>query len=462
MPPGMGLLEFIRNHQSLKGSKLVCKEGECGACTVLVGGLQDGELRYRSMTSCIMPLANAHHKHIVTIEGLNMEALNPVQQAMVDTNGTQCGFCTPGFVVAMTGGLMRSGEVSLNHLTQSIDGNICRCTGYKSIERAAEALLAPLKTMPQDHGPRIPWLIQQGYIPAYFSHIKNRLAAFGPTDQPKTDDKHSPTIIGGGSDLMVQRPRQIESANLTPVFDQSYLKGIQWDGDFCEVGAATTITELAESAIFQSQIPDVQRFAALFASHQLRNMSTIGGNIANASPIGDSTMLFLGLDSEVVLEKEGARRIVKLRDFFLGYKQMDKKEGELILAIRFPRLPKGAFFNFEKVSKRTYFDIASVNTACQIVLDEKHLIKVAHIAAGGVGPIPLYLTQTSHFLIGKELTFDTLKEALKIANEEASPISDARGSAAYKRLLLRQLIIAHFVKMSPELVKPAQLLILAR
>ena len=274
--PGMGLLEFIRKHKHLNGSKLVCQEGECGACTMLVGKLYQGSLTYRSMTACIMPLINAHHKHIVTIEGLNLDTLSPVQQAMVAANGTQCGFCTPGFVVAMTAGILNGQKVSTDHLIQHMDGNICRCTGYKSIERAADRVVGELAKRPKNQEEYLPWLVQEGFLPSHFLQAKARLSAFDIPHAPPPSEQHAATVIGGGSDLMVQRPHQIASETLTPIFDMPALQGITLEAGICEIGAATTMTELAESPIIQRLLPSINDFLPYFASHQLRNMSTVG------------------------------------------------------------------------------------------------------------------------------------------------------------------------------------------
>lgn len=175
LPSGSTVLDFVRYHKRLTGTKIGCREGDCGACTVLVGGLENGKLVYRSMTSCLMPLGNAAGKHIVSVEGVNMEKLSPVQQAMVDTNGTQCGFCTIGFVMSLTGFVLNENAKQYEQAIAAIDGNICRCTGYKSIERAAAILSDKMTDKPQ--ADTIDWLAANGYIPAYFTTIKAKLEA---------------------------------------------------------------------------------------------------------------------------------------------------------------------------------------------------------------------------------------------------------------------------------------------
>ncbi len=442
-PSGTALLDFIRKDRQLKGAKLVCKEGECGACSVLVGERRGGEMFYQSMTSCITPLVNVQGKHVVTIEGLNMEELSPVQKAMVDAYGTQCGFCTPGFVVSLTGYLLSSETVSLEGITAAMDGNICRCTGYKGIERAAELIINQVKAdMPKLS---IPSLVAQNYIPAYFADIPKRLAAI------KTEAAaHNGSVkLGGGTDLYVQRPWTMYETEALPVYDRASMNQIEIEDGVCTFGAALTMGDLYRSELFKSALPDSDYIFKLLSSTQIRNMATIGGNLVNASPIGDFTILLLALDSQIILEKAGKRRTLALKDFYKGYKQIDLKEGEILEQIQFKVPTASSKFHFEKVSQRKYFDIASVNFASTFDLKNDR-IQAAHLAVGGVGPIPTYLHKTAAFLQGKAITETTIREAIVCLNEEISPISDARGSAEYKRLLARQLFIAQFMAVKTE------------
>jgi len=450
-PPGTALLDFIRNDQGLKGTKLVCREGECAACAVLAGTLEGDRVNYLAMCSCIMPLANAQGKHIVTIEGLDGAELSPVQQAMVDCHGTQCGFCTPGFVVSLAGALLGSRKPGYGQLWQAIDGNICRCTGYKSIERAVQLIADGLP----EEGYGLEALIGQGYVPPYFRQIPARLVAIAPppaAEAPspaKETAAPPPLFLGGGTDLLVQIPQGLPSRAVTPVFNAAALKGIGEEGGSCVIGAATTATELQQSGLFQSVLNPADGFFELLSSTPIRNMSTVGGNLMNASPIGDFTILFLALDSSISLQAEGQARAVKLKDFYLAYKKMDRRPEEYLASIRFEIPPKEVFFSFEKVCTRRNLDIASVNTAAALHIDGDGRMQTVHLSAGGVGPIPMYLHQAARFLQGKVLDEQLLREALDIVQEEIAPISDARGTEAYKRRLLRQLILAHFHKAAP-------------
>ena len=438
--PGIALLDFIRKDKQLKGSKLVCKEGECGACSVLVGAMTEKGLFYQSMTSCITPLVNAQGKHIVTIEGLNMETLSPVQAAMVDAYGTQCGFCTPGFVVSLSGYLLANKTVSTEGIIGAIDGNICRCTGYKSIERAAEKIITKVTTdLPEIS---IEALVTNKYIPAYFNTISKRLLEM-ETVAPENKEAIK---LGGGTDLYVQRPIDMYETEAIPVYDRDSMKGIEIKGGFCTFGASETMGSLYRSELFKQALPDSDYIFKLLSATQIRNMATIGGNLVNASPIGDFTILLLALDSTLILEKEGARRMLPLKTFYKGYKQISLEIGEIVEKIKFPLPSATTKFHFEKVSQRKYFDIASVNFAAKFDL-KAELIQTVHLAIGGVNAIPTYLHKTSAFLEGQVLSEDLISAAIPILDSEIAPISDARGSAAYKRLLARQLFIAQFLAL---------------
>ena len=441
---GSTVLDFIRYHKRFTGTKIGCREGDCGACTILVGDFEKDELVYRSMTSCLMPLGNAMGKHIVTVEGINMNGLSPVQQAMVDENGTQCGFCTIGFVMSLTGFVLNSQTKNYDEAIAAIDGNICRCTGYKSIERAATIISEKLKDKPLTKTTE--WLVEKNFVPAYFINSKERLVQLRQqlaTEASVLKAVSQKLVIGGGTDLVVQKALKVKKSSLIHVFDVGKLKGINFENGQCHIGGAVTVTMFAESALIQSFFPGLRKHTKLISSTPIRNMATMAGNLVNASPIGDMAIFFLALNSDIVVSKAGKTRTIKLKDFYKGYKQLDKDEDEIIEKIFFTA-PQNSHFNFEKVSKRTHLDIASVNTACQFQLNDEGQITFIHLSAGGVAPFPKFLNDTCTFLTGNKISATILKEAIEILNNEIAPISDARGTAEYKRLLLRQLFLAHF------------------
>jgi len=449
--PGTTLLDFIRYGENLPGTKIGCREGDCGACTVLEGTLENNKVQYKSIVSCLTPLGNAHGKHIVTIEGINMKRLSPVQNAIIENAGTQCGFCTPGFVMSLTSHSM-SGEVSdKEKAIAAISGNICRCTGYKSIEKAAESISELLKI--KDINDPVKWLVKNKHIPEYFLQIESQLKEIDIITN-NTSDSH---IIGGGTDLMVQKPEEIEETDINLFYNRNDLKGIKKDKDSIIIGSATNASELMSSSIMQEYFPDIKEHFKLISSEPIRNMGTIAGNFVNASPIGDLSIFFLALNASIVIKESSNSRKIPLRNFFLDYKKLDLSKSEFIESIIIPITETGFKFNFEKVSKRTYLDIASVNSAISLRLNEDIIIDCS-VSAGGVSSIPKYLIKTTEYLLGKRITNGTVIKANKILQEEISPISDVRGSAKYKRLLLRQLFFAHFIKLCPKSISLNELL----
>jgi len=452
LPSGSTVLDFVRYHKRLTGTKIGCREGDCGACTILVSDFEKDKLVYRSMTSCLMPLGNAHGKHIVSVEGINMAALTPVQQAMVDANGTQCGFCTIGFVMSLTGFVLNENAKQYGQAIAAIDGNICRCTGYKSIERSAEILSGKLNDKPKQE--TVAWLVKQKFIPEYFLKIKDRLKQLNEsTGETATNTAGQKLMIGGGTDLVVQKALTVKKSALQHLFDAGGLREIKLQDGQCYIGGAVTVTAFAESELIQEIFPDLEQYIKLISSTPIRNMATMAGNIVNASPIGDMSVFFLALNSELVLNNNGAGRKIKLRDFYKGYKQIDKAIDETIEQIIFTP-PQKDGFSFEKVCKRTHLDIASVNSACRMNMNSDGTINDIHLSAGGVAPFPKYLAATAAFLKGKKIDAGILKEAISVLNTEIAPISDARGTADYKRLLLRQLFLAHF-KCKDEIIREA-------
>ena len=446
LPPGTLLLDFIRYHKHLTGTKIGCREGDCGACTVLAGEVINDELRYRSATSCLMPLGNANGKHIVTIEGINVQGLNKIQQAMADEGATQCGFCTPGFIVSLAGFCLSEREPSYENAIASVNGNICRCTGYKSIERAAAKISQIMNK--RKNISAIDFGIENLILPYYFKNIKKRLASFSTNGILKREKASK--FLGGGTDLYVQQAEHMTYADIDFLFDRAELNGITQEGNKCFIAASSTVTDLLESSIFQKFFPQIKKFTKLISSTPIRNMATVAGNFVNASPIGDLTIFFLALDAQLMLRDGENRRETSLRNFYKGYKTLNKKPEEFIENIWFKLPGKNSFFNFEKVSKRTHLDIASVNLAIHIKMNTD-VVEDAGLSAGGVGPIPLFLAKASEFLKGKNLSEELVHETIEIAQSEISPISDARGSEQYKRLLLTQLIKAHFIQLFPQL-----------
>lgn len=447
------VLDFLRKSRRLVGVKEGCREGACGACLVLVGELDGKTISYRSMNSCLLPLAEIEGKHVVTIEGLDdgaVKVLNPIQQAILDDGATQCGYCTPGIILALTGLFLENPYFDQEQATDAVSGNICRCTGYQSIKRAAIRLCDMFS--PSDSGDEkasMARLVEKRILPPYFLQIPERLREMPVPDEPPLKIRPDSIVVGGGTALWGRENVEPPHTDLIHLSRREELKGIRLDGDRCYVGAATTFEEVQDSPIMQRFFPRIGDYFKLIASKPIRHRITVGGNIADAVPYADAAVFFLAMGASVVLTDRRDRREVALKDFFKGYRQPDKEDGEFVEAIRFPTPTEDTRFNFENISKRPHLDISSVNSAAQITMKNGVMARV-HLSAGGVAPVPLYLSGASRYLTGKTPKPDTVREAAAIAQSESSPISDVRGSAKYKRLLLRQLIYAHFITLFPE------------
>jgi xanthine dehydrogenase small subunit len=439
--PGLPLLDFLRDHAGLTGVKHACREGDCGSCAVLLGRPRDGKLNYQIVTSCLVPLGAADGCHVVTIEGLNQQQLGPVQDAMTAAGASQCGFCTPGIVVALTGHLMNTKEWKIEPAIEAIAGNICRCTGYASIRRAVEAVLDQLRGEIAIEEERIPALVRQDMLPEYFVEI-NDIVNNLHTEKKDRSPTRTQLVVAGGTDLYVQRPDELPTADVWVVPTGSQ-DPVWRDGDHLYLAGTATAEDMKVSRELDTTVGGIERAMKLMGSLPIRNRATIAGNVVNASPIGDMTIIFLALDAEVGLVRKKKRRRLPLQNFFLGYKELDLAAGEIVEWLRFPVGQKSTLFNFEKISKRTHLDIASVNSAASFRVESGRIVR-AVISAGGVAPIPMRLQRTTGFLEGRRPDGETARRAAEIARGEVTPISDVRGSAEYKSLLLGQLILAHF------------------
>ena len=447
--PAVVLLDFIRKQKHLTGTKEGCKEGDCGACTVLIGNIINDKLEYHSVNSCLLPLGNINNTHIVTIEGLSTYNLTHIQTDFINEGASQCGFCTPGFIVSLTGYLINNEIYEIDKALNSIAGNICRCTGYTSIKRSVSDVLNKINSINENGLDKISSMIKNNILPDYFFSIAERLKKL-QTEKANGLDKSPKYFVAGGTDLYVQKPDELLEQQI------SFIKGknlsyVKVEENICRVGAGTTFEMINDSPVFQKHFPRLKNYLNLIASLPIRNSATVGGNIINASPIGDMTIFFLALNASVVLNDGKNQRKILLKNLYKDYKQLDKTNDEYLEYIEFKLPSKNYYFNFEKVSKRTHLDIASANSAMYVETVD-NIIKDIHISAGGVSPIPLYLENTSKILLGKEIAIETLLEALPIIQLEISPISDVRGSEDYKRLLINQLFKAHFIELFPEII----------
>ena len=450
VPPGEITLDILRRKLRLTGVKEGCREGDCGACTVMLGSLRNGTVDYQAVNSCLLPAAAIAGKHLVTIEGINQDGLNPIQEAFLTEGAVQCGFCTPGILMALTAHILSAPEPGPASAVNAVAGNICRCTGYIAIRRAIERLFNTLPHISAEH--RVRDLVALGILPKYFLEIPGELGRIAAPARPQRPAAGTnPVYVAGGTDIFVQPPRDMDNREIIFLEPPGEADRIRIRDGCLELAGGLTVEELRQSPQVRKHWPGLPEMLAGVSSVQIRNRATIAGNIANASPIGDITIILLALGADVEVGEPGKPRRVPLKEFFLGYKQLAKRESELLSRV-FVSLPAaGVRFNFEKVCRRQHLDIASVNTAMQLFVRNGRIDKV-DLAAGGVAPIPMYLEQTALFLQGKPLKAGVLTAALTVLDKEISPISDMRGSAAYKRRLLRNLVLGHFITLFPALL----------
>lgn len=441
------LSNFLRYQLTLIGTKVVCAEGDCGSCTVLIGRVEHEHIEYRPVTSCIEFLYQLDGAHVVTIEGLAYgDQLNPVQEAMVRCHGAQCGFCTPGFVVSMCAAIAR-GETEREQLRAALVGNLCRCTGYEPIIRAGLEVNPRAMRCIDDIYPPAP-LIDSMSAAAHepvLIHADGR-TFFKPTTLAgavafKATDPAC-VIIAGGTDVGVQMNKSLRDPRVVMTLaGLSDLRQITSSEGMLTVGACATLTELERST--QLCCPELNAMLRRHGSPLIRNAGTLAGNIANGSPIGDAMPALFVLGAEIELASQGgATRRVDINQFYTGYKTNVMRPDELIARVHIPLPSANELFKLYKVSKRHDLDISSFMAAFHARL-RGNVIESIRIAYGGVGPVILRLPKTEAFLTGQPLDEATMAAAGELARTEITPISDVRGSADF-RLQLAENFIRRF------------------
>lgn len=441
------LSNFLRYDLSLTGTKVVCAEGDCGSCTVLIGRAEEETIVYRPVTSCIQFLYQLDGAHVITIEGLKYgERLNPVQEAMVRCHGAQCGFCTPGFVVSMCAAF-EHGETEKDALRTALVGNLCRCTGYESIVRAGlEVERAAMQRLDDLYpsGPLIDAMAAAHREPVLV--YDNGKTFFKPTILAEATEFKATNpvcvVVAGGTDVGVQVNKCLRDPQvILSLAGLTELRGITRAGDLVTVGACATLTELERAT--EQCCPELNAMLRRHGSPLIRNAGTLAGNIANGSPIGDAMPALFVLGAQIELAGSGgASRRVDINDFYTGYKTNVMRPDELIARIHVPLPVPGDLFKLYKVSKRHDLDISSFMAAFHATL-RGDVIERIRIAYGGVGPIILRLPKTEAFLTGQPLNEETMAAAGELARTEITPISDVRGSADF-RLQLGENIVRRF------------------
>ncbi|MBZ2199670.1 xanthine dehydrogenase small subunit [Occultella gossypii] len=471
--PHTSLLDWLRG-EGFTGAKEGCAEGECGACAVLVARPEpDGTTRWVSVNSCLPPALAFDGQEVVTSEGLGrapgacaIADLHPVQKEMAERGGSQCGYCTPGFVCSMaaeyyrpdrtsdpgdedaqTGPAVVGAEHAADHEhgpngfdLHAMSGNLCRCTGYRPIKDAAYALGRPEPTdtlarrrdepAPAARPTRVVTDAGEFVRPAGLAELFDRLAAAPDA-----------VLVAGATDAGVERNIRHLRPPLTLAIDRiEELRGLHLGPDHIELGAALTLTEI-ETRLAGS-VPLLADLFPQFASRLIRNGATLGGNLGTGSPIGDAPPVLLALDATVLLASAAGEREVPLAAYFTGYRESVRSPGEIIRAVRIP-LPLAPRTAFYKIAKRRFDDISSVAVAVAATLDGGSVARV-RIGLGGVAATPIRARATEDALIGRPWTVDVAREAAAVMAAEGTPLDDHRASARYRAAMLEQTLLKFY------------------
>lgn len=450
------LLIHLREQQRLRGTKEGCAEGDCGACTVLIGRLLRGQLVYESVNACIRLLASVHACHVVTIEYLEAShseesgyTLHPVQQAMVDEHGSQCGFCTPGIVMSLYALWLNESAPDERTIKRSLQGNLCRCTGYAPIIRAAQSA-ARIESRSNDklylNGKSVTEQLarMESVEPLAFSDGKSYW--FRPATLDDATDalkNHSDaTILAGSTDVGLWVTKSFQ--NISPVVSLSHLDDlheITIGDEAITLGACVTYSEAAN--VLLTEIPELSEYWYRIGGEQVRNMGTIGGNVANGSPIGDTPPVLLALGATLLLRSSNGSRILPINEYFIEYGVQNRQTGEFIQSIEIPLPNAVSRFAAYKISKRRDEDISSVCCAYKMTVRDD-VISDAKIAYGGMAGIPLRAEATETLLKGKPWQQNTIDDACESLRNEFTPLSDWRASADYRREVCANLLQRFF------------------
>jgi xanthine dehydrogenase small subunit len=423
------LANYLRQDVAATGTKIVCEEGDCGACTVLTRRAATDD--YLPVNSCILNLAQLDGSAIVTVEGLRENSLHPVQEAMVQCHGAQCGYCTPGFVMAMAGMFEVSDRLNEKQVRDGLTGNLCRCTGYEPIIKSAMAVDGAASPKMRDRYPTLP--------DACDSVTVGNFCAPATLDEAIAFKRNHPgcAIVQGGTDFGVWvNKRNYAAPAMLSLAKIASLNELREEDGAIVAGANTTLADF--ETFIADRIPELARIMAVFGSPQIKNAGTLIGNIANGSPIGD-TLPYLFV-AGAVLEMNGGMRSVPIDRFYLGYRKFDLQPDEIITRVRIGIVCDT--LKLYKVSRRKDLDISAFTAAIRLAITGDRIDR-AGVAYGGVAPTIIRLPRTEKFLTGRFATLDTFEHAGRIARDEIKPISDVRGSADY-RLQLAENIMAKF------------------
>ncbi|MBX3598057.1 MAG: xanthine dehydrogenase small subunit [Rhizobiaceae bacterium] len=446
--PDETLLDYLRLRRNLRGTKEGCAEGDCGACTVLVGRLLAGRLVYESVNACIRFLGSLDATHVVTVEHLKGAdgKLHPVQQAMVDFHGSQCGFCTPGFVMSLYALWMREPNPSDAEIEKALQGNLCRCTGYEAIVRSARAISGYGKVSND------PLLGERNAVIGQLTAMrdgarveigagKHRFIVPATADDfaRVLEAEPNATVVAGSTDVGLWVTKHMR--DISPVVfigGIEDLKSVAETDGVITLGAGVTYTEAFD--VLANRIPALGSLIDRIGGQQVRNMGTIGGNIANGSPIGDTPPPLIALGATLTLRRGDSRRTIALEDYFIAYGKQDRAPGEFVEAVHVPVPKEGTHFAVYKISKRRDEDITSTLGAFYLEVSNGTVTSI-RIAYGGMAATPKRARSVEAALLGKSWNEATIEAALDAFAADFSPLTDMRATAEYRALAARNLLV---------------------
>ena len=452
--PTRTVLQFLREDLRRTGTKEGCAEGDCGACTVVIAELNrdsDG-VQLKAINSCIQFLPTLHGKQLITVESLQQKnaGLHPVQQAMVDCHGSQCGFCTPGFVMSLFALYASNPAPSRTEIDDALAGNLCRCTGYRPIIAAANAMyeLPPAASEPL-HAATLAELKESDSLHIEYGARK----FFAPTTREELAAllaKHpGATLLAGGTDIglwVTKQHRLLDTVIYVGCIAE--LQHIKVGETHIEIGAAVSLSEAMD--VIVAHYPGLDELFRRFASPPIRNAGTLGGNIANGSPIGDSMPALIVAGTTLVLASAAGEREVALEDFYLDYQVKDLQPGEFVAEIRIPLRPANTILHSHKLSKRFDQDISAVCSAYRLVLDGGRVTSFA-MACGGMAATARRAPHCEAALMGQPWTAASIDKAMQALTEDFAPISDMRASADYRLRAVQNLLRRFYLETTGEL-----------
>jgi xanthine dehydrogenase small subunit len=444
------VLNYLRSQFGFKGTKEACGEGDCGACTVVLGELNENKISYKAVNSCLLFVPMLHGKQLITIEAIEDKngKLHPVQQKMIEHYGSQCGYCTPGIVMNLFAAYKNNHSSNPEEIKKTLSGNLCRCTGYIPIISAAQAVLTSIQ---DDHFTKSEELIFKS-----LTEIQKIRTLFLETDdhiyiKPFTlynalaERKKHPAahIITGNTDFVLKvTKKKFHAEKILDLSDVIELKFINNSENSVIIGAGTSL-EIVKKFI-ETEFPSLSNTLSFFGSLQIRNIASLGGNIGSASPIGDSLPVLIANKALVHLKSYNKSRAVLLEEFILSYRKTDLKDDELIYAVEIPK-NENNFIRSYKISKRKETDISTLSACFNIKIDPNtKTVSEMIIVYGGMAATPKRAVKTEEFLISKLFNQDSIDNALKILQSEFEPISDVRSGAEYRKIAAPNLLQKYY------------------